>query len=191
MAIKMTLHYDVSEKDYINFNLYDINHKIHGKIIKLLCCVGVPVIFLRFDILYLIQNVENIEWLFPIVLVVISLLFVVGLHFLYTFLFKFLIKLALKSGKHNDFIGNQTLVLQDNCIEDINESMSSRITYSLVERICFDKKSNCFYIYIGAIKALVLPESSFADKNQKLEFFSTLKQKTGVVVPDSYLQDFT
>jgi hypothetical protein len=93
------------------------------------------------------------------------------------------IKLQLRSGKKNDFIGNSTLFLNDDFIENANSSITSQVKYSSVEKICFGY--NCFFLYIGAIKAIIVPVSAFTDDSIKQKFLYLLKQKTGLDVLNS------
>lgn len=93
---------------------------------------------------------------------------------------RLLVKLMLRDGKRNDFIGKQTLTMHDEYIEDENSATSSQTKYTAVEKICYGY--GCYYIYIGSMKAFVIPEASFSSEMQKQDFLSLLARKTGLEV---------
>jgi len=113
------------------------------------------------------------------VIIVIAVLWIIIFPKFYARLIRNSVKKYIREGKSNDFIGRQKLTLKDDCIEEISNTTTSRTKYSAVERIEYDK--NCIYIYIGALKAILIPLSAFLDLEQKNKFMDFLKQKTGEI----------
>ena len=209
----MTLNYEVTEKHFIDFNVF--HTKIHselskpknfgklGVVIRVLCLI--PLIYILISsLLYINSNIYYDVSFYArmaglAVWVVLSILIFFCAFFLIGFVIKLLgplldflldplfapfigwaVKAELKSGKHNDFIGEQTLTLNDSGIEEKNPYGMNLVYYSSVEKIYY--YNNCFFIYVGAIKAILVPVTAFSDDKQQENFLELLKQKTGIDV---------
>ena len=180
----MTIHYDVTEHDYINFNLYHLKTSKSGKMLHMFVYRIAPLIFFIIPILRIITLRANAEEIPPriiisfFVAVLGAVLYYVSLKLAYIPMLKWLAKAQLKDGNSNDFIGPQTITLHDDYVEDTNTHMTTRINYSAVEKICCGY--NCLFIYIGAVKGIIVPLRSFANTAEKDEFVHLMKQKTGL-----------
>ena len=178
----MTIHYEVTVQDYVNFNLYHLEISKSGKIIRMLMIL-LPLSLFVMPFLRLISRRGNADEMLGHVIAVIivaavsSLTFYLFLRLTYTPLIKWQAKMQLKDGKANDFIGEQVLTLHDDYIEGTNAQMTSRINYSAIEKICYGY--DCYFIYIGAVKAIIVPHRCFTDSPQRDAFIANLKQKTG------------
>ena len=178
----MTIHYEVTEQDYVNFCLYHINNSKSGKRLNMVMYRIIPFVFFLIPLVRLLSNLANLsEVLIPllgsfIIAAVGALAFLLSIRLTRTPIFKLFAKMQLKEGKSNDFIGKQTITLHDDCIEDANAHMSTRINYSSVEKLCIGY--DCLFIYIGAVKGIILPLRSFTDMAQKNDFMHLLKQKS-------------
>ena len=182
----MTIHYEVTVQDYINFNLYHMETSKSGKRLHILMFRVAPLLFIlisfaRFITLRQRINAGEIStYLTGLIVITVMgvLVYFLFLKLIYTPSIKWYVKLALKDGKSNDFIGPQTITLHDDYIEDTNAHMTTRINYSSVEKLC--RGYNCLFIYIGAVKGIIIPLRSFSDSIQKEKFATILKQKTGL-----------
>ena len=182
----MTVHYEVTEQDYVNFCLYHINASKSGKRLSMVMYRIIPFVFFLIPLVRLLSNLSNLsEVLVPLlgsffIAVIGALAFLVSVKLTRTPLIRLSAKMQLKDGKSNDFIGPQTITLHEDCIEDTNAQMATRINYSSIEKLCIGY--DCLFIYIGALKGIIMPLRSFADMAQKNEFIHRLKQKTGLDV---------
>lgn len=183
-GIILIIKYNVSEQDYINFNIDHFYNSEKMKSIRVLLKF-MPIVSV-FIILYII---EGFAFLIPniVVTVIFAFLWIVLYPKVMTnSLSKTTLKF-IKEGKANDFIGQQSIELTEDYIEDSNSSIVSKIKYSTVERISFGH--DLFYIYIGAIKAIVIPVSAFKDKEQQNDFFKILSKKTGLDISNIVKKD--
>ena len=182
----MTIHYKVSEKDYVNFNK---NYLKNSKLNKLLNIfyILIPILFFLTYGLDVLRSTTSEEMITNIIASILAvLIFIIVMLVFNKLIFPFIIKLSLKGGK-NDFIGKQTLTLYDDFMEDGNSQMTSRINYTSVEKICYEY--DCFFIYLGTIKAIIIPVASFSDTTQRDEFITIMKQKTGLDVNSKKAKD--
>ena len=177
----MTLHYEVTEKQYIDFNLFHYKNTKIWKFVNVLRFISFIPLIRGTLILVLSNNLEFSERITAFVLGLFVSMFLVCLtFFLFDYIARWSVKVYLKSGKHNDFIGEQTLILSDIGIEEKNSFGSSQTYYSAVEKICHS--NDFFLIYIGAIKAIIIPITAFPDDKLQEVFVSLIKQKTGLDV---------
>ena len=177
----MELNYNVTKQDYVNFNIYHLNHSIIGKVFDVLLFLVFPAWIFIINIVDAIEIKDTSERVGYIVSgVIIALLFAFVFRLVKKILFPAMIKLQLKSGKKNDFIGPQTLILQDEYMEDINPHISSKLPYQTIEKICYGY--GCLYLYLGSVKGLIIPISEFIDDNQRIGFLNLLKKKAGLDV---------
>ena len=175
----MTIQYDVTEKDFINFNLYHWKTSKSGKklsIFTLLLPLFMFVVMLWMTLRRAAVS-EEIAAALPghiVVAAVLALIFFVLIKLSFRPALRMQAKMQLRDGKSNDFIGEQTIMLHDDFILDENKHMSSRINYSAVEKIGCGY--DCLFIYIGAMKAIILPLRCFADPSQQESFIAMLTQ---------------
>ena len=178
----MTLKFTVTEQDYINFNLHHRKTSKTGKRGKIAnILILIPAFFLGFWLANRIDD-EPVDVYFFVFFGIMAAIALPLLFLLFTFLDKLIVrwtaKSMLKDGKNNDFLGEQTVIFHEDCIEDINAHSQSRVPYTSIEKINFGY--DCYYIYMGAIKANIIPLSAFADDAQRQEFLELLKQRTGL-----------
>ena len=170
----MTIKFNISEEDYVNFNI-DHFHKIKPmKGSEFLLRFLLP---LAMFILCVLMNVEHL------ILLIVILYAIIWIGFFQKFMRRARKSSTLnfiRKGKANDFIGNQSVTLEDDAIEITNAVSLSKIKYQAVEDIYYS--SNLYYIYVGAIKAVLVPYSAFSGEKQRQEFFDILYKKTGVMI---------
>ena len=175
----MTLNYEVTEKHYIDFNLFHYKNSKIWKFIYVLRFISFIPLIHGTLVLVLNHNIDFSERIGAFISGLLGSVVLIFIMFsLFDFLMRWSVKAYLKSGKHNDFIGEQTLTLTDIGIEEKNSFGSSQTYYSTVEKIC--RNDDCLLIYIGAIKAIIIPITAFSDDKQQEVFLSLIKQKTGI-----------
>ena len=170
----MTINSNISQEDYINFNI-DHFHKIR------------PLKFSNFVLRFLLPlgifafcTLFNIN---QIILAIVGGYAVVWMIFFNKFMKKGRRNSTLKfikKGKANNFIGKQKVVLADDRMEVTNTSFTSKIDYQAVEGIFFG--SNIYYVYVGNTKAVLVPYSAFPGEKQRQEFFDIMYKKTGFTI---------
>lgn len=172
--MKLEIQFNVTEQDYVYFN---IDHYFSSGALKwqrILLKFAPPVLF--FALTFVLEgfklSIGNVIAAF--------IFFSLWIVLFPKIMEKSMSKVTLayvKSGKANDFIGPQTLKLTDSHIEEHNAGITSQIQYSTVERVF--SGHGLLYIYIGAVKAIILPVSAFPDEEGKKAFLQLLSNKTG------------
>lgn len=173
----MELNYNVTEDDYIAYNVF---HYENTPALK--------------------NQTMIIGILVPILVVVIGFtakggfdtfsLGVAGLFVLFWFLFakqhrksavKQSIKKLIKKGGGQEFIGPHKLKLHEN---DIVAEITNKITatsYNAVEKIGRDDSH--FYIYVGSMSAYIIPFSAFESTAQRDEFLAVITARSANLQP--------
>jgi len=173
----MTIHTEVAKKDYVNFNLYHLkNAKSNKKIRIIVYTFGLAI----FVFMYVFRNHyfwDSYVAGFISQVILWSIIYLLIFYLPAPLIVRLQVKMMLKDGKHNDFIGKQTITLCDDHLEKTNLNEASQIKYSSIEKICHGY--GCYFIYTGSIKAIIVPDAAFVEDTQKHEFLSLLKQKTG------------
>lgn len=180
----MTIKYNVLEQDYISFNLYHSKHSQQGKKSLLFLRYGSPAIYwCTFVVILRFRFGYDLPLLYFIAAVV-AIILIVSFPKRYRKRIEKTLRRHISEGKSNDFLGYQTFTLKDDCIEETSCSSTSYTKYSAVERIGY--MDNCFFIYIGAVKAFIVPTSAFQNIEHRDAFIDMLTQKTGVHITEKY-----
>ena len=177
----MTIHYYVTENDFINFNLYHWRTSKSGKKLRIFSLM-LPLLMFGAMLWITLRRAAVSEAIAAalaghiVVAAVLALILFLFIKLSLRPAIRLQAKMQLRDGKFNDFIGEQTITLHDDFFEDGNIRMMSRINYSTVEKICCGY--GCLFIYIGAMKAIILPLRCFGDASQKESFMALLISKT-------------
>ena len=169
----MTIEYNVSEQDYLNFNLFHLNNSKQMKNTKLALKYGTVILCL---VLLLVLFWGQIAA--QIAGGVVIIIWIAVFSKFWDYLAKQTVKKQINEGKANDFIGPQKLTLKDDCIEEVSINSTTTVQYTAVERIEYGYE--CIFVYVGAIAAYIIPNSAFTDTEQRNKFTSILKEKTGI-----------
>lgn len=179
----MTLQYEVTETDYIDFNLYHITAQQRGRLPRKLLPIFWLVVVLLFGVVlvvdYLQKGYFNMQRHGRTVTL---LLLMSALVAVYLFAFKPIIRASvrtqLKNGKLPSFIGAQILTLGEDCISGSTGTSSSQTAYSVIEKIVLH--DGWCYIYISSMQAFLVPLAALPGPEQQAAFFAILKQHTGL-----------
>ena len=177
----MTIHYDVTEKDYINFNLYHWKTSKSGRRLNAFMML-LPLFMFGAMVWMTLRRAAVSEEIAAALAghIIVAAIMALVLFLLIKLTFRPAIRLQarmqLRDGKANDFIGEQTITLHDEHFEDGNMYMMSRISYSAVEKIGCTQ--DYLFVYIGAIKAIIIPKRCFASAAEREDFLALLRQKT-------------
>lgn len=177
----MLLSYNLTEDDYVNFNLW---HNLHSKTIKrtlLLTQIGLIGIFVM---LWLIVYTLKLDLLFNVItavfVLIMSVYVMVGFPKSVAAGIKKQTRKMLREGKNPSFIGPATFELLEHSIRTTERDTVTELACSRIERIV-DTGSE-LYIYIGSLSGLILPQSAFSGREQREELIEALKRRVGEAV---------
>ncbi len=151
----MNIHYELTEEDYINFNLYHIKHSKMGKRSLLLQRIISPFIFIIGA--YLFAVIGNLPFL-PLffTFAVMSILSVIFYPKYFYGLIALNAKKMIKEGKNDDLLGNHQLQLTDEGLIDTTANKETTVTWAGINTIQED--DGYFYLYASSVSAYILPK---------------------------------
>lgn len=170
----MELETYLTKRDYIYFNLHHIkNQKNNFDLI-----IYIVLVFISFVYFILINyNLALFSsMLFACVVVyLISRFLKYRPNILSYKYFEILLKYASKDKNINEFIGNQKITLKDDCIELISEYSTEIYYYNKI--LSIENDDERYYIYVGSLKAIIIPFSAFDNSSVNDVFIDFLKSK--------------
>jgi hypothetical protein len=167
----MKLQYELYEDDIVAFNMYHLNHSALVKKRILTSRIMVPVIYILVGIMLTLM-LESIYYV--IFFTASSLLWVIFYRRYYMFFARRNVQKTLKEGKTRGMTGRQELIIEKNRVIEITDTFKGEYTGKFLQEICSD--DNYFYLYLDAVKALVVPKNALDSNSidEKL-FIESLK----------------
>lgn len=161
----MEINYELTEEDYIKFNLYHIQNSPSQKKIYLFIRFVLPVIF-ALPIYFIGTGVfqqPRIYWL------IIAILFAAGWPIAYPKRHKKMVekqtKKLLHEGDNSSFFGKKTMSIDKSCIKIIGEHTSQTISRENIKTIkIFD---NLVILYLSAVSAQLIPTGNLNGETKK------------------------
>lgn len=168
----MTIEYDLTKQDYIDFN---ISHMKNSKAMKksmLLQRFLIPVVYLILPVF--LKNVTRMPlWYWYSVFIIFSLIWIICYP---KMIEKSLIKKASKlidEGKATGIVGHHCLTYTNEGIVDKTEFSETK--YNSYERVV--EADNLILIYVSSVMAYIIPLRAFKSQEEKLNFLNMLTVK--------------
>ena len=165
----------LSEKDYIDFNLFTLRGNPAYKRSMLLIRLIVPVMFAAVTAINLIDKQEGI--LFQVVFAgVITLIWELTAKPLYDHITLNTIKTQLKHGG-SLYAPEYMLVFHEDHIIESLPQQESRVGYEKIERIAVH--IGAVYVYTNSVTAMILPSAVFSTDADREALLGFLTQRRG------------
>jgi hypothetical protein len=174
----LTLNFNITEQDYVNFRTD--RHYFQAKktsIVAYLILASIFILFISMSLKISISGFRMVSLYFSIAAVFAVIYLLIYYTKIGKPVFQKLFLSHVKKGNARGFIGEHSLTLAESSIERTTPDCSSQIDYSAVERV--GKGHRLFYIYCGAVQAIIVPVAAFSDDQQKTDFFNLLSEKAG------------
>lgn len=169
-AYVLKIDYNLTEKDYLNFNLYHAkNSEAVSKSLTIQRFLS-PIIFLIAA--FLISWIGN-ESLIGL-LITFSIMGVLWIVYYPKYFYSIITKNTkemLKEGKNDGLLGEHCMKLSDEGIVDSNFNGETRVKWKGIKK--FEEDDNYFYIYNSAVSAYILPKSGLINIGQTREYFKS------------------
>ena len=165
----------LSEKDYIDFNLFTLRGNPAYKRSMLLIRLVVPVMFAAVTAINLLDKQEGI--LFKVVFAaVITLIWELIAKPLYDHITLRTIKTQLKHGG-SLYTREYTLTFDEDCLTDTAPEQETKLYYGKIERIAVHM--GAVYVYPTSVTAMILPAAVFPTEADREALLGFLAQKRG------------
>jgi hypothetical protein len=154
-GIEMKVNYNLTEEDYINFNLYHLKNSKTGKKALNMQRFLSPVIFMVAA--YVISTFGGMPLLSSfIIFFITSVLWVIFYPKYFYSLITRNVKKMIKEGKNDGLLGDHSLIMTDEGIVDTSSNRETKVTWSGIES--FKEDNDNLYLYISSVSAYILPK---------------------------------
>lgn len=156
----MNISYELTEEDYIHFNLFHIKNSRVGKRSLLLQRALSPFIFILFAFVY--AKIAQLAFL-PLFLTfaVISLLWIIFYPKYFYGLISRNAKKMIKEGKNDDLLGHHQLQLSEDGLIDTTAHKETKASWAGITSIQED--DGYFFLYNSSVSAYILPKRVLQD----------------------------
>lgn len=151
----MKVNYNLTEQDYINFNLYHLKNSKMGKKSLNMQRFLSPVIFMI--VAYVFSTLGGMPLLSTyIVFIITSILWVAFYPKYFYGLITRNVKKMIKEGKNDGLLGDHQLIITDEGIVDTSSNKETKVDWPGIES--FKEDNDNFYLYNSSVSAFILPK---------------------------------
>lgn len=168
----MKLEYEITKQDYIDFNIYHMNHSITMKRSLFIQRFFIPIIFLILP-MFLVKITDIPLWYWFGVFIILCVLWII---YYPKFFIKYVernISKMLDEGKTTGILGNHIFSYTKEGVVDKTEF--SETSYNLIEKIV-ESEAHIF-IYVSAVMAYIIPIKIFGSAEKKEIFLNILNKR--------------
>jgi hypothetical protein len=168
----MKLEYEITKQDYIDFNIYHMNHSVSIKHSLFIQRFIFPIIFLILPI-FLVKITDIPLWYWFDVSIISSILWII---YYPKFLKKSVgrkVSKMLEEGKTTGILGNHIFSFTEEGVVDKTEF--SETSYNLIEKVV-ESEAHIF-IYVSAVMAYIIPIRIFGSIDEKENFLNILNKR--------------
>jgi hypothetical protein len=169
----MELKYNLTEEDYIKFNLFHINNsESANKSLKTQRFVT-PFVYIIFA--YVFANLADIPFLYALIpFLIVGLLWVIFYPKYFQTRILNQTKKMIREGKNEGLLGEHTMILSDDGIVDSNPNGETRVNWSGI--IKFQEDEANLYVYNSSVSAYIIPKRDLTDVENVREYIKSKLQ---------------
>lgn len=151
----MEIRYNLTEEDYLNFNMYHVrNSKVVTKALNMQRFLT-PIIFIIAALV--LSTFESLSFLGALIpFLIISILWVI---FYPKYFYSYVIrntKKMIREGKNENLLGDHHMILSEEGIIDTTSNRETKVTWSGIQMLSED--SHSFYLYTSSVSAYIVPK---------------------------------
>ncbi|MBU5592166.1 YcxB family protein [Clostridium sp. MSJ-4] len=167
----MKIDYELTKEDYINFNIY---HMDHSETMRRSLFIQRYIISLIFLIVpFVVTGSSDIPlWYWLSIFIIIFVLWVAFYPRYIKWMIKRRLTKMLQEGKNAGLLGKGSISLTEEGIVKTSDSDDAKTSWSTVEKIIETKE--LVIIYISAVSAYIIPIKAFNNNTHKEEFVNKL-----------------
>jgi len=163
----MEINYHLTEDDYINFNLYHMNHSKTGIRALRVQRFLLPVFFIALS--YFMAIILDTSPVFLLVYgFLISILWVIFYPKYFNRTIAKNVKKMLKEGDNKGILGDQHMSIKDEGIVVTTKMGETKVNWAGINILKEDE--NNFYLYVGAMNAYLIPKRQITVSNELRAF---------------------
>jgi len=156
----MDIIYNLKEDDYVNFNMYHINHSKTGvRTLKIQRYLPPAIIVTTFLLMVIILDSSLGVMLTMSILMSISWIFFFPKYFQRSV--KQNVKKMLREGDNNGMLGKQHLIMNEEGVVVNSKFGETKVSWEGLKK--FTEDQNYLYLYVGAMNAFLIPKQQLSN----------------------------
>lgn len=166
----MEINYNLTEEDFINFNLYHIkNSKTAIRSLQLQRMIG-PLIFLISS--YVFSKIGDVPFigLFITFSIISILWFIFYPKYFYNHIIRH-VKKMIKEGKNDGLLGEHRMMISEEGIVDSTTNGETKVNWSGIKELKED--GNYLYLYNSSVSAYILPKRELRNVDDMRSLFKS------------------
>lgn len=171
----MEIKYNLTEEDYLNFNLFHIQNSATAKKTLNMQRFIAPIIFIALS--YILSKLGDTSFLgLFITFLMVSILWII---FYPKYFYNYVIrntKKMIKEGKNDGLLGEHHMRMTEEGIVDSTSNGETKVAWSGIKTMKED--NHCIYLYNSSVSAYILPKRELNDVEEIIAYLqSSLKYK--------------
>lgn len=168
----MELHYEITEQDFIDYNLYFIAHDAMTQktIRRMSTLTAVLVLVGGTALMYLLDTLSPVSVGMYVVLAAVCFF---GCPVWFTHKARKNVHRTIERASNRHICGPKTLRLTDTGVQLVGESEDSSYPYAAFQRVITAEKQ--VYLYLDDLSALIVPQRAFPDEEARRTFVRMLE----------------
>jgi YcxB-like protein len=156
----MEINYNLTEEDYLNFNMFHVkNSKVVKRTLNMQRFLT-PIIFIVAS--FVLSKVGSMSFLGVfITFLVVSILWIIFYpRYFYSYVIRNTKKM-IKEGKNDGLLGEHRMVLSEDGIIDSTSNSETKVTWLGIKTLSEDRQN--IYLYNSSVSAYILPKRELDD----------------------------
>lgn len=173
----MEINYEITEKDYVNYNLYSLSGLKNNHFI-MRYCYPIAVGFILFMLLFLIFDKNIFAGLFSAIISVVFILFwIINYEKIYKKSIADNAMAVLKKGDNSFILGKRTMIISEDDLKVISDYSTTIVLKEGIKDI--KVYEDMILIYLSFVNAIIIPTRSLTEeiKEEFLEKITDLKKR--------------
>lgn len=168
----MELHYEITEQDFIDYNLYFIAHDAMTQktIRRMSTLTAVLVLVGGTALMYLLDTLSPVSVGMYVVLAAVCFF---GCPVWFTHKARKNVHRTIERASNRHICGPKTLRLTNTSVQLVGESEDSSYPYAAFQRVITAEKQ--VYLYLDDLSALIVPQRAFPDEEARRTFVRMLE----------------
>jgi YcxB-like protein len=170
----LTAHFELTEEDYIAFNLY---HHAHSAALRrrrfrawlALFSAWIVASVLSWYVLAVVLEVEN-WWILVVPVFVLPLIFLIAYPSAYRRSVCSIVRSMIREGSNRGFLAPRTVTITSDRLKESSDFKDTSLAWRAVERVAHT--SDHIFIYISAMSAIIVPRRAFASSSEFDDFLA-------------------
>ncbi|GEK91235.1 YcxB family protein [Alkalibacterium kapii] len=171
----MKLEYELTEEDYLNFNIYHSRKSPSIKKKIFIQRIMGPIIFMITP--FVVTNFSDIPlWYWLTIFIFMSIVWFIYYPKYVNWELKKGVEKMLEEGNNENLFDRKSLTITEEGLREVSSIGSSNVSWDKINSV--DETKEYIYVYISSLSAHIIPKRAFNDPNEQKNFLNELMKQT-------------